>query len=68
MNSSLKTIAVMMSTYNGEEYLRTQIDSILPGDPNDYLSNLYGADYMTLPPVEKREKHFIVDIQFEENI
>ena len=29
MNSSLKTIAVMMSTYNGEEYLRTQIDSIL---------------------------------------
>ncbi len=38
----------------------------LPGDPNDYLTNLYGADYMTLPPEEKREKHFIVDIRFKE--
>lgn len=36
----------------------------LPGDPEDYLSNLYGSDYMTLPPVEKREKHFIVDLKF----
>lgn len=39
----------------------------LPGDPNAYLSNLYGPDYMTLPPVEKRERHFIVDIRFEED-
>jgi len=27
-----------------------------------YLSNLYG-DYMKLPPVEKRERHFIVDFK-----
>ena len=40
----------------------------LPGDPDDYLSNLYGADYMQLPPEEKRERHFIVDIKFKEDI
>lgn len=39
----------------------------LPGNTDDYLSNLYGEDYMTLPPVEKRERHFIVDIKFKEN-
>ena len=38
----------------------------LPGDPNDYLTNLYGTDYMSLPPEEKREKHFIMDIRFKE--
>ena len=35
----------------------------LPGDYDKYLSNLYG-DYMKLPPIEKREKHSIVDIDF----
>ena len=38
----------------------------LPGDPHDYLTNLYGSDYMTLPPEEKRERHFIVDLKFKE--
>ena len=38
----------------------------LPGDPHDYLSNLYGSDYMTPPPPEKRERHFIMDIRFKE--
>ena len=37
----------------------------LPGNPDDYLSNLYGKDYMKLPPVEKRERHFIMDIKFQ---
>lgn len=37
----------------------------LPGNPHDYLLNLYGADYMTLPPEEKRERHFIVDLKFQ---
>lgn len=41
------------------------IDVNLPGNPDDYLINLYGADYMTLPPVEKRERHFIFDIKFK---
>lgn len=36
----------------------------LPGRVNDYLQNLYGDDYMTLPPEEKRERHFIVDVSF----
>ena len=38
----------------------------LPGDPHDYIGNLYGEDYMTLPPPEKRERHFVVDIRFKE--
>lgn len=37
----------------------------LPGNPNDYLSNLYGKDYMTIPPEDKRERHFFVDIKFK---
>ena len=36
----------------------------LPGDPHAYLSKLYGADYMTPPPPEKREKHYIQEIDF----
>jgi lipopolysaccharide cholinephosphotransferase len=36
----------------------------LPNDVNAYLTRLYGADYMQLPPVEKRERHFIVDLDF----
>ena len=37
----------------------------LPGNPDYYLRNLYGPDYMTPPPVERRERHFIVDIKFK---
>lgn len=33
------------------------------GNYNTYLSNLYG-DYMEVPPPEKREKHFIIEIDF----
>ncbi|MCI8527073.1 MAG: LicD family protein [Oscillospiraceae bacterium] len=35
----------------------------LPGNPDDYLSNLYG-DYKTIPAEDKREQHFIYDIKF----
>ena len=38
----------------------------IPGNADDYLRNLYGNDYMKLPPVEKRERHFVIDIKFEE--
>ena len=41
------------------------IEVNIPGDFNDYLTNLYGSDYMCLPPVEKRERHFILDIKFK---
>ena len=34
----------------------------LPGDWDEYLRNLYN-NYMELPPVEKRERHFVIDIQ-----
>lgn len=33
-------------------------------DSGRYLANLYGKNYMTIPPPEKREKHFIMDIAF----
>lgn len=34
----------------------------LPADCDAYLRTLYG-DYMQIPPVEKREKHFVVELQ-----
>ena len=40
-------------TFEGEK-------AYVPGGYDTYLSHLYG-DYMKLPPVEKRERHFIVD-------
>lgn len=41
------------------------IDADIPHDSTKYLSTLYG-DFMQIPPPEKREKHFIVDINFGE--
>ena len=35
----------------------------IPNKVEDYLINLYGENYMQLPPVEKRERHFIVDFE-----
>ena len=34
----------------------------LPADCDTYLKNLYG-DYMQIPPLEKREKHYIVELK-----
>lgn len=39
------------------------IPSFAPHNYNRYLTTLYG-DYMQLPPVEKREKHFCVELKF----
>ena len=36
----------------------------IPNDVNAYLQNLYG-DYMQIPPIEKREEHFLVDFSFD---
>lgn len=40
----------------------------LPNNPDKYLKNLYG-DYRLIPPVEKREQHYIIKVIFnkEEN-
>ncbi|MBO7457981.1 MAG: LicD family protein [Paludibacteraceae bacterium] len=34
----------------------------IPNHYDEYLHNLYG-DYMQLPPIEKRERHFIVEFE-----
>lgn len=36
----------------------------LPQDVKVYLTQLYGKDYMTLPPEEKREKHVVYELDF----
>ena len=33
---------------------------LLPGDAHEYLSQLYGPDYMTPPPEGRRERHYYV--------
>lgn len=37
----------------------------LPGDVDSYLKNLYG-DYMKIPPLEKRERHYFLKIKFDD--
>ena len=39
-------------------------EALMPHNYKKYLENLYG-DYMQVPPVEKRERHFICDIAFK---
>ncbi len=41
------------------------IDVNLPNDTHQYLTNLY-SNYMELPPVEKRERHFICEFALPE--
>lgn len=36
----------------------------LPGNVHEYLRKSYGDDYMELPPIEKREDHMIVNLDF----
>lgn len=36
----------------------------LPCKIEAYLESIYGKDYMTLPPVEKRERHYYVELDF----
>jgi lipopolysaccharide cholinephosphotransferase len=36
----------------------------IPHDPDTYLKNLYG-DYMRIPPVEKRERHFYTEFNLD---
>lgn len=36
----------------------------LPGNVHEYLRKSYGDDYMELPPMEKREDHMIINLDF----
>lgn len=36
-----------------------QLDCLVPRQVNEYLNNLYGSDYMQLPPENKREAHSV---------
>jgi lipopolysaccharide cholinephosphotransferase len=40
----------------------------IPKDYDDYLRKLYGSDYMTPPPEEKREKHILLELKFPDNM
>lgn len=58
-NGEIFNKEVFLPTVSAEfEGVQVQI----PGKYDMYLKNLY-HDYMQLPPVEKRERHFIVDFQ-----
>jgi lipopolysaccharide cholinephosphotransferase len=37
----------------------------IPNDVHAYLKNLYGDNYMHLPPEEKRERHFYVEFSLD---
>ena len=47
------------------EFERTKV--YIPNQYEPYLRNLY-KDYMQLPPVEKRERHFIVEFKAEQDL
>lgn len=39
----------------------------VPGKTEDFLENIYGSDWMELPPVEKRRNHAPLRLKFEES-
>lgn len=49
-------LPIMECTFEG-------FKSYIPNGYHKYLTNLYG-DYMQIPPENKRERHFIVDLKF----
>lgn len=67
------TIPTGRKHYEGETLLRNVflpvkkanfegVEVNVPNDADAYLKNLYG-DYMAIPPIEKRERHFYVEFK-----
>lgn len=42
------------------------IDAYIMNKPEEYLENLYGSDYMVVPPEDKREHHYVKNLKFNE--
>lgn len=72
-NTDFCTIPTGTKRYNGEMMRRNLFFPVskgvfegikvnLPHDVNAYLTNMYG-NYMNIPPVEKRERHFIYNFK-----
>lgn len=38
----------------------------MPKGYDNYLSRLYGKNYMEIPPIEKREQHPLMELDFGE--
>ena len=47
------------------EYQFENLKILGPKEYNIYLENLYGSNYMQLPPIEKREKHHCIKISID---
>ncbi len=76
-NSKYVTIPSGRRHYFGEMHLRSDLCETqeamfeglsvnIPKGWDAYLTSLYGADYMQLPPVEKREKHPLMAVDLGE--
>ena len=57
----IQNISTFLPVSKGE-FCGIMVD--LPNNCEKYLSSLYGLDYLKVPPIEKREKHFITKLDF----
>ena len=74
-NTDMVTIPTGTRLYSGEmlpkevwkPYSKATFSGVevnIPNKADIYLKNLYGDNYMQIPPTEKRETHFVVKLKF----